>query len=139
MRQAEHDEETAEDYDISCLEIRTVPEGNKEEGHCPVCQEEWKEGDQQRVLPCEHRFHTSCVDRWLKDHKAQCPLCKKDVREDWVDEEEEVWDPVAGKWVSVGGQPSRRQDPPPGAEAEGEEDDNSNASWETVDEDEESN
>lgn len=39
------------------------------------------------------------VDRWLKSHKAQCPLCKKDIREDWEDEEEEVWDPIAGKWV----------------------------------------
>ena len=39
------------------------------------------------------------MDRWLKSHKAQCPLCKKDIREDWEDEEEEVWDPISGKWV----------------------------------------
>lgn len=39
------------------------------------------------------------VDRWLRDHNAKCPLCKKDIREDWEDEDEEVWDPIAGKWV----------------------------------------
>lgn len=43
------------------------------------------------------------VDRWLRDHKAQCPLCKKDIREDWEDEDEEVWDPIAGKWVREAG------------------------------------
>jgi len=39
------------------------------------------------------------VDRWLRDHNAKCPLCKKDIREDWEDEDEEVWDPIAGQWV----------------------------------------
>ena len=50
-------------------------------------------------MTCQHQFHTKCIDQWLKQHRASCPLCKKDVREDWEDEEEEVWDPVKGSWT----------------------------------------
>ena len=97
MRQQE---ETAQDYDISCLEIKTLGD-EKLEGSCPVCQCDWEAGDEVRILPCEHQFHTQCIDRWLQKHKANCPLCKKDVREDWEDEEEEVWDPLSGTWKSA--------------------------------------
>uniref|UniRef100_A0A7S4PGU4 RING-type domain-containing protein n=1 Tax=Guillardia theta TaxID=55529 RepID=A0A7S4PGU4_GUITH len=106
-REAEQEAETAQDDDINCLELRSLQES--EEGHCPVCQEEWKVGDTQRVLPCNHRFHNMCIDRWLKGHKAMCPLCKKDVREDWEDEEEEVWDPLQGKWTSIGSNKSHSE------------------------------
>lgn len=50
-----------------------------------------------------HHFFVYSVDRWLKSHNAKCPLCKKDIREDWEDEDEEVWDPVTGKWVREDG------------------------------------
>ena len=90
-RQSELEQETAEDYDVSCLEIKKLTNDDLAEGSCPVCQGDWEAGDEVRVLPCEHQFHTSCIDQWLRKHKANCPLCKKDVREDWEDEEEEVW------------------------------------------------
>jgi len=98
-RQSELEQETAEDYDISCLEVKTLAAA--EEGSCPVCQCDWEAGDEVRILPCAHQFHTQCIDQWLRKHKASCPLCKKDVREDWEDEEEEVWDPVSGTWKSA--------------------------------------
>ena len=96
-RQSELEQETAEDYDVSCLETKTL--SAVDEGSCPVCQCDWETGDQVRILPCQHQFHTKCIDHWLKQHRASCPLCKKDVREDWEDEEEEVWDPVKGSWT----------------------------------------
>jgi hypothetical protein len=99
-RQSELEQETAEDYDISCLEIKTL--SCSAEGSCPVCQSEWEAGDEVRILPCEHQFHTKCIDQWLMRHRASCPLCKKDVREDWEDEEEEVWDPLTGTWRKSG-------------------------------------
>ena len=49
------------------------------EGVCAVCQCEWEEGDEVRVLPCGHHFHTGCVGQWLGKHRACCPLCKADV------------------------------------------------------------
>ncbi len=54
MRESQHQGEVANDEDVSCLEVKKVVEA---EGHCPVCQEPWSEGDEQRVLPCGHGFH----------------------------------------------------------------------------------
>jgi hypothetical protein len=36
---------------------------------CAVCLEDFVDGDQLRVLGCRHRFHTTCVDRWLIHHR----------------------------------------------------------------------
>ena len=58
-----------------------------------VCQSEWGEGDEVRVLPCGHQFQTGCVDHWLGKHKECCLLCKTDVRTSW--------DPVTATWRGV--------------------------------------
>ena len=43
---------------------------------CAVCILDYKPGDFQRKLPCNHRFHKACVDKWLFI-KNTCPVCKK--------------------------------------------------------------
>jgi len=45
---------------------------------CVVCMADFEEGEELRVLPCSHEFHTQCVDRWLKV-KRDCPLCRRDI------------------------------------------------------------
>lgn len=52
---------------------------------CVICLEQFKDGDRLRVLPCEHRFHTSCIDKWLSGSYSYencftclCPTCKKE-------------------------------------------------------------
>ena len=51
---------------------------------CQICMEEYEAGDAYRVLPCGHRFHIECVDKWLRSTSAQCPMCNHDARETWM-------------------------------------------------------
>ena len=43
---------------------------------CCVCLSRLKDKDEIRVLPCLHKFHKICVNRWLKGHHKTCPLCR---------------------------------------------------------------
>jgi hypothetical protein len=60
-------------------------EGEEEEQHvCVICLEHFVDGDRLRILPCRHKFHVGCIDRWLSGsssfqdcHTAGCPTCKK--------------------------------------------------------------
>lgn len=68
---------------IEALPTQTVPAGglvgeNGEKLSCAVCLEEFCGGAQLRGLPCMHRFHAGCIDRWLQQ-KATCPICQRSV------------------------------------------------------------
>ncbi|XP_062505171.1 E3 ubiquitin-protein ligase ZSWIM2-like [Corticium candelabrum] len=41
---------------------------------CRVCLMPFKALQHVRVLPCRHRFHVSCIDRWLVNERATCPV-----------------------------------------------------------------
>lgn len=48
---------------------------------CPICLDEFKIDDQIRKLKCEHVFHAICIDPWLLEKSAKCPMCKYDLLE----------------------------------------------------------
>lgn len=48
---------------------------------CMVCLETFKPGDKLRQLPCLHRYHCHCIDKWL-ERSSQCPICKRDITDD---------------------------------------------------------
>ena len=50
--------------------------------HCAICQDEYTDADQVRVLLCDHFFHQRCIDRWLTETSTACPLCRRDMRGD---------------------------------------------------------
>ncbi|CAI6008968.1 unnamed protein product [Closterium sp. NIES-65] len=58
---------------------RVVRTESGEEDPCTICFDGFKRGDQLRVLPCQHRFHTACIGEWLMK-KPLCPLCKRCAR-----------------------------------------------------------
>jgi hypothetical protein len=47
---------------------------------CSICTEDFERGQDQRVLPCDHRFHPECIDPWLLNVSGTCPLCRIDLR-----------------------------------------------------------
>jgi len=54
----------------------------REEQHCPICLEDFQKGQKQRLLPCSHVFHATCVDEWLTTRRSVCPICKQDPTSD---------------------------------------------------------
>jgi len=53
-------------------------ESDESEESCVVCLNEFVEGQALRQLPCSHRFHQHCIDKWLSRRKV-CPLCLQDI------------------------------------------------------------
>ncbi|XP_050376136.1 receptor homology region, transmembrane domain- and RING domain-containing protein 1 [Argentina anserina] len=54
---------------------------------CAICLENYKDGEILKVLPCQHEFHSSCVDLWLTKWGTCCPVCKHDTRKKTVNPE----------------------------------------------------
>ncbi|KAG7640340.1 Zinc finger RING-type [Arabidopsis suecica] len=46
-----------------------------EKGECVICFEEWSKSDMETELPCKHKYHFECVEKWLKIHTS-CPQCR---------------------------------------------------------------
>lgn len=47
---------------------------------CLICTQEFRVGDSCRLLPCDHLFHVTCIDRWFSSHN-KCPTCRYDLSE----------------------------------------------------------
>lgn len=43
---------------------------------CPIMQVPFEEGDKITILPCNHAFDSNAIRIWLKEQKAQCPVCR---------------------------------------------------------------
>lgn len=41
---------------------------------CSICNEDFEHGQDVPLLPCNHGYHPACVDPWLLDRSATCPL-----------------------------------------------------------------
>jgi RING-like zinc finger len=41
---------------------------------CSICTEDFKTGEDVRVLPCNHKYHPACIDPWLLNVSGTCPL-----------------------------------------------------------------
>jgi len=41
---------------------------------CSICMETYILGQELKLLPCQHIFHTNCIEIYLKQFSIQCPL-----------------------------------------------------------------
>jgi hypothetical protein len=48
------------------------------ERECSICLEEFHQGDERTSLPCNHGFHTSCVNIWFSTENS-CPVYRRCV------------------------------------------------------------
>ena len=45
---------------------------------CSICLEECSSMLQQQILPCLHKFHQRCIERWLQT-QTTCPECRTPI------------------------------------------------------------
>jgi hypothetical protein len=44
---------------------------------CPICLEEFQEGDSVSHGVCGHGFHADCIRPWTEMRKTCCPMCRQ--------------------------------------------------------------
>ncbi|CAL5442690.1 unnamed protein product [Camellia sinensis] len=70
------DGSTIESYPKTVLgESSQLPKPS--DGTCSICLAEYQPKETLRTIPeCNHYFHATCIDKWLR-RNATCPLCRK--------------------------------------------------------------
>lgn len=76
----------------SRAEIESLPRVRVSEPalECLICLADYYQsngGEEAKVMPCGHKFHSGCIDKWLGIH-ASCPHCRlglpaADERPEW--------------------------------------------------------
>nr|XP_016452262.1 PREDICTED: E3 ubiquitin-protein ligase RNF181-like [Nicotiana tabacum] len=64
--------------------VKIVEEGVE----CAICLLEFEVGGEAKEMPCKHKYHVDCVEKWLKIN-GSCPICRYKMP---VDEEIKVKD-----------------------------------------------
>lgn len=41
---------------------------------CTICMENYVLEQELKLLPCQHLFHSYCIETYLKEFSNQCPL-----------------------------------------------------------------
>lgn len=64
---------------------------------CAVCLEEYEGGETAKEMPCKHRFHGGCIERWL-NVSGSCPVCRYEMPQEEKNRDER--ERRRGVWVS---------------------------------------
>lgn len=58
--------------------ISSKGEASKASLDCSICLESFTDGDELICLPCNHRFHSVCLDPWVRSC-GDCPYCRRNI------------------------------------------------------------
>merc|ERR1712196_392615 len=77
-----------------------------EGGMCPICTDEYVEGDAKVRTACGHEFHRECLKKWLKQGDT-CPMCRAELMsasdsEDSPDESSQLSDDIRSLLQALG-------------------------------------
>ncbi|KAF0978162.1 hypothetical protein FDP41_002677 [Naegleria fowleri] len=76
---AQQPTKTVETSIIDKIPLVTVEESSCT---CSICLDDLEVGSKAREIPiCNHKFHSNCIETWLKDYGHTCPVCKQAVSE----------------------------------------------------------
>ena len=76
---------------VVCLEkdeliakLREARGGGSSASSCSICFDDYVPGAVLRRLPCNHRFHLECIDKWAVSaidfsRAVACPICNKPI------------------------------------------------------------
>ena len=45
---------------------------------CAICLTDYNKGEELLTLPCFHKFHSDCVEKWFKSQNW-CPICRTKI------------------------------------------------------------
>ncbi|AES96776.1 anaphase-promoting complex subunit 11 RING-H2 finger protein [Medicago truncatula] len=85
---------------IEAMEKIEIEEGDG--GECVVCLEEFEVGGVVKEMPCKHRFHGKCIEKWLGIH-GSCPVCRYHMPVDEKDDGKKREEEEGGERRRVGG------------------------------------
>lgn len=60
---------------IDAMPTVEVVSGENSGEQCAICLEGWEAGETAKEMPCKHRFHGDCIERWLNIN-GTCPICR---------------------------------------------------------------
>ena len=68
------------DLDNVAPKVRYV---HKDACACAICLDEFSVRTRRfvRHLPCGHTFCSTCIKKWVSEHSASCPTCRKELQE----------------------------------------------------------
>jgi len=84
LRRVLRETKTASKKSLNDLETRKFDAGevdldSLEAPTCIICLLEYEDGDEIKILPCGHEYHSDCIDEWLGGHNRTCPTCRHDI------------------------------------------------------------